>query len=193
MSIADQRAAAVAETIARIREIEGSQGVTRAALEQIKAELIALADRRELFPDEDFPPPPDGRGDILYCLNCDPDKRFALYLNRGSSQHDTPPHNHTTWAVVVGIEGEELNRFYERVDDGSVEGRGQVRQVDEFNVVPGTGVCMMPDDIHSIHMRGGETKKLFHMYGKALTELRERVKFNPDGTCEHFPPSPNIR
>ena len=40
--------------------------------------------------------------------------------NQSSRGHvETPPHNHTTWAVVVGHAGNELNRFYARTDDGS--------------------------------------------------------------------------
>lgn len=30
-------------------------------------------------------------------------------------------HNHTTWAVVCGFDGRELNRFYPRRPDGTVE------------------------------------------------------------------------
>ena len=42
-SVKAARAAAVAASIRRIRIIEAGQGVTRAALEAIKAELMALA------------------------------------------------------------------------------------------------------------------------------------------------------
>ncbi len=45
MSVLERRAEAVAGTVARARAIEQSMGATRAALERIEAELIALASR----------------------------------------------------------------------------------------------------------------------------------------------------
>ena len=54
------RAAAVAATVDRIRAIEASQGVTRPALDAIRAELLALAAQEHLFPSAHFPPPPPG-------------------------------------------------------------------------------------------------------------------------------------
>ncbi len=191
MERSEARERAVAETVAAVRRIEDEQGVTREALTAIRAELIALAVRSELFPPEDFPPPADGKDNRLYALSIDPDKRFALYLNRGSAQKDTPPHNHTTWAVVVGVAGEEHNKIY-RLPAGGAAGPMEVAE--EITVKPGTGVCLLPDDIHSIHMRGDDVKMHLHMYGRAISEMKERVKYDLDtGRSEHFPPHPDAR
>ena len=54
------RAAAIAAAIDRVRAIEAEQGVTRAALQAIMAELLALAGQEALFPPAEFPPPPAG-------------------------------------------------------------------------------------------------------------------------------------
>ncbi len=189
----EAREAAVAETVAKVRRIENEQGITRESLAEIRAELLRLAARRELFPPEDFPGPADGKDNRLYTLSMDPDKRFALYLNRGSAQKDTPPHNHTTWAVVVGIAGEERNKIYRPVDDED-GGPALLEVAQEIIVRPGTGVCLLPDDVHSIHMRGDDPKLHLHMYGKAISEMRERMKFDPDtGRREHYPPHPDAR
>ncbi len=194
MNPAEERAAAVAATVAAVRRIEAEQGVTRDSLTAIRAELLALAARGALFPEADFAPPADGKGDRLYSLSIDPDRRFALYLNRGGAEKDTPPHNHTTWAVVVGVRGEEHNRFYRRVDGGDPGGPAKLELADEVTVRPGVGVAMLPDDIHSIHMRGDEVKMHLHMYGKAISELTERVKFDLEsGRVEHFPPHPDAQ
>ena len=79
----------------------------RPLLEAVRGRLLALAARRELFPAEDFPAPDatEERGSCLYRLSQDADDRFALYLNACRDRTDTPAHDHTTWAVVVGFAG----------------------------------------------------------------------------------------
>lgn len=194
MTIAEQRQQAVAETREAIRAIEAEQGVTRESLAAMREQLIALAGRHELFPPEDFPQKDDTSAQGLHELAEDDDGRFAMYLVRGGNHVDTPPHNHTTWAIVVSVEGEELNKFYERTDDGSVDGKASLEQTGEFNIVPGTGVCLMPDDIHSIHMRGDGTKMHLHTYGIAIPRMTERVRYDMDaGTYERFLPHPDLR
>ena len=184
---------AVAGTVARIRAIERDRGVTRAALDAIRAELLALAGRRDLFPAADFPPPPDAAGDRLYLLSIDADDRFALYLNRGADGKATPPHDHTTWAVVVGVAGTERNIFYRRTDDGRTPGHGTVEPVAEETVRPGTGVAMMPDDIHAIRMEGDGPKLHLHMYGLGLHRLDGRVMYDMEaGTYSHYPAHPDV-
>ena len=187
MSIAEKRAGAVAETVARVREIEAREGVTREALGHIRDALIALARRTELFPPEDSPPPESGADGRLYRLSEDPDHRFALYLNTATRDKNTPPHDHTTWAVVVGLRGEEHNRIYE------CAGEDAVRLAREVTVRPGTGVCLMPDDIHSIHMDGDAVKMHLHMHGVAIPQQTRRRRFEPDGGWRHFAPHPDIR
>jgi len=194
MQVAEQRDAAVAETVAQVRAIETDEGVNPSSLERIRAVLLDLAAQTALFPTETYPGPEDGKDNRLYPLSIDEDGRFALYLNRGSARKDTPPHNHTTWAVVVGVRGEELNRFYARDDDGRHPGMATIRETGRFNVTPGTGVCLMPDDIHSIHMRGNDPKMHLHMYGLAINRLDQRLMFDMEaGTCKVFPPHRDAR
>ena len=194
MTVAEERRRLVADTVARIRAVEREKGVSRAALEAVKELLIELAAKRELFPREDFPPPGEGTTSILYRLSEDDDHRFALYLNSAVPGKGTPPHDHTTWAVIAGIVGEEHNRIYERVDDGTVPGEGEVRRNEEITVRPGTGIALMPDDIHSIHVTGDEPTLHFHMYGLALEQLTERIAFDVErGTYKVFPPHRDIR
>ena len=106
MGVSRLRAAAVAETVARVREIERRHGATREAIERIKAELVALGQRAGLFPLEHFPVPAGKTGEI-YRLSEDADRRFALYASAGMPGKAQPPHNHTTWAVIAGVHGDE--------------------------------------------------------------------------------------
>lgn len=195
MSVAERRAAEVSKTVDKIRASEREKGVTREALDDIKSHLIDLATQDGLFPLEDFPidPETDGNG-VIYRLSEDDDHRFALYASIGLPGKGVRPHNHTTWAVIVGIAGDELNRFYERTDDMSQPGIGTLRQTGEETVRYGTGVAFMPEDIHSIEAKGASKTVHLHMYGLALEQLHERVMYNEElGTYKVFPASQNIK
>jgi len=174
--------------IADIRTIEARDGVTRSSLAKIRQRLIQLAARTDLFSERDFPPPAPGgaRSSCLYRLAEDADHRFALYANSSLGGYGTPAHNHTTWAVIVGVSGEELNRFYDRTADNGVREKGQhlVRQ--------GSGVSFMPEDLHSIHIDAPLLN--FHMYGLALEQLHRREFYKPeDHAWDIFPPHTDIR
>ena len=194
-AVQTERNTMIGKTIDRIRAIEHEQGVTREALQAIKTVMLELAAHKELFPEEDFPVEPDANGAFpIYRLAEDADHRFAMYMSTSIGAKDVPPHNHTTWAVIAGVQGEEENRFYERVGDFSVPGKGEVRQIGGETVRPGVGVCLMPDDIHSIHPRNERPGLHLHMYGRALDHLPNRVTFNmAQGTYKVFPANPNIR
>lgn len=181
------RKEAVAAAIERVRGIVAERGVSRAALEAIRAELIALGARKALFPAADFPLA-EGGGSRIHLLQEGADGRFALYMSVGQAGKRTPPHDHTTWAVIAGVAGREHNIFYERVDDGSVAGRGEVREAGAFMVEPGTGICLMPDDIHSVRLEDAGKTMMFHMYGLALDRLDGRIAYDMErGTYAHFP------
>ena len=186
-SIADKRAAAVTSTVAGIHEIAETQGINPTALEEIRGELSELAAQRDLFPAGDFPAPTDGDTTRRYILSEDVDQTFALYMNLVMPGHYSRPHNHTTWAAVVAIEGEEVNQFFRRTDDGSTPGKATLQFEREVVVQPGIGVALMPDDIHSIANNGNVPTMHLHMYGRSLETLTERIGFDVEnGTYEHF-------
>ena len=182
-----ERKREVERAVADVRAIERAGGVTRETLAKIKQRLIALAARQDLFTARDYPPPQPGgkRNSCLYRVSEDADHRFALYVNSSFGNYGTPAHNHTTWAVIVGVTGEELNRFYDRVDGG-------VREKGSAVVKQGTGVGFMPEDLHSIHISAPLIN--FHMYGLALEELHHREYYKVDERAwKVFPPHSDIR
>ena len=187
-SIQPARTAAVAAAMERVKAIEHEQGVTRPSLDAIKAELLQLATHEDLFPAGDFPPPPAGEvGSKRYLLQEDPDGRFALYMLAINPGNSSKPHNHTTWAVVTAVEGQELNKVYRRKDDGGAEGKAELEQVREVLVEPGTGIALMPEDIHSIHTSGSDSTRHLHCYGLALERLDTRQGFDLEaGTVQPY-------
>lgn len=183
-----ERGREIDAAVADIRAIEQREGIGRSSLAKIRQRLIRLAARTDLFSLQDFPPPAPGgkRSSCLYRLAEDADHRFALYANASLGGYGTPAHNHTTWAVIVGVSGEELNRFYDRTAENGVREKGQhvVRQ--------GSGVSLMPEDLHSIHIDAPLLN--FHMYGLALEQLQRREFYKPDDHAWHvFAPHSDIR
>jgi len=170
-----------------IRSIEADMGITREGVDAILARLIELASQRELFPLEDFPAPgPDSdSGSTMYRLAQDPDDRFALYAQSTSGGTKTPAHNHTTWAVIAGFEGQEFNQFYDR------DGDAGVTKTHQHMVEAGTGVAMLPEELHSIHIEGAALN--FHCYGLALERLDKREYWSDsDNTWKLFTNVSNV-
>ncbi len=193
-AVATGRTQEIGKAVEEIRQIERRQGVNRDSLERVKQVLIRLAARKEFFAETDYPSPRPQERSLMYLLAEDPDHRFALYLSTGVPGRSSPPHNHTTWAVITGIEGEEENRVYERLDDGSVPGKGEIREQRRFVVRPGDGIAFMPDDIHSIHVVSPIPTRHLHMYGLSVEHLPNRLEFDVErGTCKVFPASRGIR
>lgn len=170
-AVVERRRLAIDQAMDDIRSIETDLGVTRVGVEAIRDRLVELTADRTLFPAGTFPPPgiDEPSKSRLYRIAQDDDDRFALYANACRGRVATPAHNHSTWAVVVGFDGTELNRFYQRSDDG-------VTPIDAVSVEYGTGVAMLPDDLHSIHIDGPALS--FHCYGLALERLDQRQYYS---------------
>lgn len=186
--IAAERRQAVDAALADVRDLLARHAPDhtpdRATLAAITSRLEQLAARKDLFGRTDFPPPTETAGvgaSTRYRLNpADGDAGLALYLNSINPGKTTAPHNHTTWAAIVAVEGQELNRIYERTDDRSDPARARIHVAREHTVQPGAPIAFLPDDIHSIHVVGTEPTLHFHLYGRPLETLTGRVAIDPE-------------
>lgn len=181
-AIAAQRRIAVDQALADIRAIAAAQALDRAVLARITARLEKLAAHAALFTREDFPPPAASEGvgaSTRYRLNPgDGDDDVALYLNSINPGKTSIPHNHTTWATIVAVEGQEENRVYRRTDDGSDPAQARLELEREVTVQPGTSIAFLPEDLHSIHVIGDRPTLHFHLYGQPLETLSRRIGVN---------------
>ena len=181
-AIAAQRRIAVDQALADIRAIAAAQPLDRTVLARITARLEKLAANAALFTREDFPPPAVSEGvgaSTRYRLNPgDGDDDVALYLNSINPGKTSIPHNHTTWATIVAVEGQEENRVYRRTDDGSDPAQARLELEREVTVQPGTSIAFLPEDLHSIHVIGDRPTLHFHLYGQPLETLSRRIGVN---------------
>ena len=178
--VAVQRATAVHAAQQAIRAIVADRLEPSAAqLAAVAQVLVPLAVRVDLFPDAHFPAPVAGEQETLYLLGEDADQRNALYVWRPAPGLATAVHDHSTWVVVVGVEGEEPNTFWRRTDDGSMAGHCSLEPAGKRRVGPGQWCTLGPRDIHSVAIDGPHAIKHLHLYGRSLMDLPERVDFDP--------------
>jgi predicted metal-dependent enzyme (double-stranded beta helix superfamily) len=79
-----------------------------------------------------------------------------------------PPHDHGTWAVVVGVEGEERNLFWKRTDDRSRPGHADLEPAGERRCGPGDILKMPSGTIHEVRNESNRVSLSFHVYGRPL-------------------------
>jgi predicted metal-dependent enzyme (double-stranded beta helix superfamily) len=109
--------------------------------------------------------------------SADPDRGFPIFRADNlaimavvwGAGSGAPIHNHNGWAVEGVISGKEINRNYQRLDDGAEPWRAQLEEVDPSEVRAGetTSLSLPPNDIHAVEIPDGKTLAL-HVYGVDL-------------------------
>jgi predicted metal-dependent enzyme (double-stranded beta helix superfamily) len=127
---------------------------------------------------------------------CDEEQGFGVHLLHEEPNHDlavfavawlpdrgTPPHDHGTWAVVVGIDGDETNINWRRLDDGLRPGHAELEEY--HRVVAGHGEVMtfLPRDIHTVWNETGQVTLSLHIYGRHVNHT-ERSRFDTENDTE---------
>lgn len=91
----------------------------------------------------------------------------SLYLVSDAPGIQSAPHEHNTWAVIVGISGNEMNTVFEVCD----ELKRTVKPVSSAAVKELDVLCLRSNAIHSTFAAGSDATYHLHLYGKSLTEL----------------------
>jgi predicted metal-dependent enzyme (double-stranded beta helix superfamily) len=112
---------------------------------------------------------------------CDPEQGFGVHLLHEEPNHDlavfvlswlpnrgTTPHNHKTWAVVVGMEGQEEEVNYDRLDDSSKPGYADLKRGGAQVMAAGDVARCYPEHIHSVWNVGTGVSMSLHTYGRHI-------------------------
>jgi predicted metal-dependent enzyme (double-stranded beta helix superfamily) len=166
--------------VEKTKDILRRKGTTRAAMQEVAASLEALARRTELWTSDRFHDPKPEELQVRHFVREDPDRTFALYLNVLRPGKRIFPHHHTTWACVAAVSGQEHNTLHEVVEGGLRIGPAKLRAIEEIVVEPGRSIAMLPDDIHSVEVKGERIVRHLHFYGLALEAITGGIMFDPN-------------
>jgi len=141
----------------------------------------AAVDRSWLRPEMYRGDPEQGFGTTV--LHAEPDHSLFIVVDAWLPGCGVRPHDHGTWAVVVGVEGTERNTFWERVDDGTRKGFAELRKTGEAMIGEGEAVAMRTGEIHSVVNETEKTTLSFHVYGRHLNHTG-RSQYDVEGNLE---------
>jgi predicted metal-dependent enzyme (double-stranded beta helix superfamily) len=102
--------------------------------------------------------------ELLHPLHV-PDAGPACYLVSDGISSKSPPHEHRTWVIIVGMGGKERNLVYSR------GANRQLQVAREAVVGPGDTLVLDSAAIHSTSVIGTESTFHIHVYGTALHQL----------------------
>jgi len=101
----------------------------------------------------------------VHLLHEEADHTLAVFAVSWLPGGGAPPHNHGTWAVVAGVDGPEVNGFWDRIDDRSREGYAELSKRAEKSFSEGEVVALEPDHIHSVVNNTDAVTVSLHTYG----------------------------
>ncbi len=111
-------------------------------------------------------------------LHQEPDNGLFVEVICWLPRRGVAPHDHQTWGVVVGLDGEEVNIDWRRLDDGTTPGYAELEAAKETAVTHGAVVSFLPNDIHSVRNDGDVPSLSLHVYGNTLSAMA-RSEFDP--------------
>jgi len=123
--------------------------------------------------------PDEAQGFGIHVLHEEADGSLLVFVAAWLPGRGVAPHNHGTWAVVAGVDGDERNTFWEREDDGSRPGYAKLRQAREQVFGAGDVLSLLPGAIHSVRNDTDRVTVSLHVYGFNINRTR-RSQFDPE-------------
>ena len=165
-----------------ISKVVDEETTQKAITERIKPLAILLAGNKSWIKPEYYNVDEE-QGFGLHLLHEKSDHRLAVFVIAWAPGKGLAPHNHKTWAVVAGIEGQEHETNYKRLDDRSKVGFAELVKTSEETIYPGNATCCLPEDIHSVWNNGDKIALSIHTYGIHLNHTGRSI-FDIDAKTE---------
>ncbi len=173
----------IAQLATDLREICAQTKVEREILSRARplARRAALAKESWLKQHMYEADPEQGFG--VHLLHEEPDHTLAIFAVSWLPDRGTPPHDHGTWSLVVGVDGPEINTFFERVDDGTRSGHAELKKIGEKVFGVGEVVSMPSGGVHVVRNETDKRTMSLHIYGKHVN-FTGRSQFDLDRQTE---------
>lgn len=120
----------------------------------------------------------ESQGIGVHILHEEPDHNLLIETVCWQPGRGVKPHDHQTWGVVVGLDGDERNVSWRRLDDGTKPGFADLVEDKVTIAQRGDVICLQPDDIHSVTNEGEKPSLSLHIYGRSLAHVN-RSEFEP--------------
>jgi len=168
--------------VADLRRITATAPDERSLLAEVRplARRCAM-EKAWLAPSHYEAPAEQGFG--AHLLHEEADHALAVFAVSWLPGRGAPPHDHGTWAVIVGVDGPEKNSFWTRTDDRSRPGHADVHVNAEKVCAPGDVIAMPAGWIHSVVNESDRVSLSFHVYGRHFN-FTERSRYDPDARAE---------
>ena len=119
----------------------------------------------------------------VHLLHEEPDHTLAIFAVSWLPGRGTPPHDHGIWALVAGVDGSEMNTFFERVDDRTRSGHAELKKIGQKVFGVGEVVAMPTGGIHIVWNETDKVTLSLYIYGKHIN-FTGRSQFDPDKQTE---------
>jgi predicted metal-dependent enzyme (double-stranded beta helix superfamily) len=173
----------IQQLVADLRRVTSETADEHDILSRIRPLARRAALSRDSWLEKRFYAADAEQGFGLHMLHEEPDHSLAVFAVSWLPNRGAPPHNHGTWAVVVGVDGPEKNVFFERTDDGNHPGYAELKKIGEKIFDFGEVLAMPNGGLHSIRNESKAVTVSLHIYGKHLNHTG-RSQFDPGKKTE---------
>lgn len=163
--------------VADLRRIAHNTALEEEILEEVGPLARRFASDKGWLEDKHYQVDPE-QGFGVHLLHEDSDHSLAVFAVSWLPGRGTPPHDHGTWAVVVGVDGVEHDIRYDRLDDGSRANYAELSVKQSFDAAEGELICMRTGGIHSVQNNTDKITLSLHTYGKHVNHTN-RSQFDP--------------
>jgi len=168
-----------------LRRITAEAASENEIFEQVGPLARRLANEDSWIEDR-FYEPDDETGFSAFLLHEEEDHSLAVLAVSWTPGMGVGPHDHGTWAVVVGVDGIERNIRYQRLDDRSNPDYAELEIKGESRAGPGDLVCIKKGGIHSVRNDSDKVTLSLHTYGTHIN-YSIRSQFDVDArTAKEF-------
>ena len=164
--------------VADLRAITGEETEDQKIVERVRPLARKLASTPGFMKDE-YWKCNEEQGFSLHILHEEDNHDLAVFVASWLPDRGTLAHNHKTWAVVVGMHGQERETEWRRMDDGSKPGYAKLERIGERVMTAGDVSTCMPEDIHTVWNGGEDVAISLHTYGRHIN-FTGRSEFYPE-------------